>query len=203
MTADPPGHTFQDSVDISLTSPETAEIFYTLDGSSPGEDGIRYRGPITLDHNALLTFVAKDGALWSQQGSELYERKVETVAPELQARVLTVDDDNVVFSARRGEDVLMRRSVRIKSVGLQQVRLEGIFVDANPDSWSFWEPGIFEMESPQVLPEYLAPGESIDLVVTYTPTETLRTAMIFIVSDDQRTRDGTVRVSLAGRIWDW
>ncbi len=204
VAADPPGHTFQDSVDVVLTSGGGADIFYTLDGRSPlGSDGTLYQGPIRLDHNVLLTFVAKVGDLWSEQGSELYERQVDTVAPKLQARVLTVDDDNVVFSARRGEDGPMRQSVRLKSVGLQQVHLEGIYVDANPDSWSFWQDGIFEIESPEVIPEYLSPGESIDLVVTYTPTETIRTAMIFVVSDNQRTSDGTVRVNLTGRIWDW
>ena len=206
VAADPPGHVFEESVTVSLSAGEPAEIFYTLNGMMPfGADAVPYTEPIVLDQNALLTFVAKDGDLWSEQVSELYERKFDLVEPEMVARALSLDDDQIVFSARRGEENVLEKSVRVRSIGIQQVLIQRIYIDVNPDSWSFWEPGAFALQAEAELagPRYLAPGESMDLVVRYRPTETLRTAVIVIESDDQRAKDGILRVGLTGRIWDW
>jgi hypothetical protein len=206
VAADPPGHTFEDSVTVELAAGGPAEIFYTLNGMTPfGDAAIAYSGPIVLDANALLTFVAKDGDLFSEQVTELYELKSDSVAPDMVARALSLDDDQIVFSARRGEANLLEKSVRVRSVGIQQVLIHSIYLDVNPDSWSFWEEGAFTMrdEAELASSRYLKPGESMDLVVRYRPTETLRTAVIVIESDDQRAKDGVLRVGLTGRIWDW
>jgi uncharacterized repeat protein (TIGR03806 family) len=51
----PPGGSFRDAVDISLSSGEPgAEIRYTLDGSVPGSSDPIYRKPITLKSPAVL-----------------------------------------------------------------------------------------------------------------------------------------------------
>ena len=188
---------------MELSAGGQAEIFYTVNGMSPfGEEAIRYDGPILIDQNALLTFVAKDGDLWSEQGTELYELKEDLQAPDLVARALTVDDDNLVYQVSRGEEGPMSKAVTIRSVGLQPVEIQNIYITMNPNSWSFWEEGIFKLETP-FTPGYLNPGESIELVVSYTPTETLRTGLLVIQSNEQRTNDGYVTIGLTGRIWDW
>lgn len=204
VAADPPGHTFTDSVWVELESEASAAIYYTLDGTSPaGEDGILYDGPILIEEDALLTFIAVDGDRWSQPVTELYEKDEPLPEPKLLGRALSVDDDTLVFSARGGDPGTMRKTVRVQSVGLQRVRIENIYISFHPESWSFWEEGVFEMESELETPTYLHPGESLELTVTYTPTETIRTGLLVIQSDDQRSEEGYVLIDLMGRIWNW
>jgi hypothetical protein len=195
---------FLESVTVQLTSPGASQIFYTLDGSPPfGDAAILYQGPLVLQHNALLTFVAQDGDLFSEPVTELYELDENLVAPDPLARALTLDDDQIVFSARRGDEGPLHKSVRVRASGIQRVAIHDIYLTINSDSWSFWEEGIFGLETGFEAPGYLNPGESIELVVSYIPTETLRTAVLVIESDEQRTMDGVVTIDLTGRIWDW
>jgi hypothetical protein len=204
VAAQPPGHTFEESVSVELSTEGPSQIFYTLNGDSPfGDAAILYDGPIVLDENALLTFVAKEGELWSEPVTELYERHEDLVAPDPLPRALWLDDDQLVFSARRGDEGPMRKSVVVRASGIQAVSIHDIYITINPDSWSFWEEGIFQLETAFEAPGRLAPGESIELVVSYIPTETLRTAVLVLESDDQRTMDGVVTIDLTGRIWDW
>lgn len=204
VAANPPGHTFSDSVVVELSSEASADIFYTLDGTSPaGQDGMRYDEPIRIDKDALLTFIAVDGERWSAPATELYEKDVPLPEPKILGRALYVDDDNLVFSARRGQPGRMRKTVRVQSVGLQRVRIEDIYVTVHPQSWSFWEEGVFQIESEPETPRYLQPGERMELEVSYAPTETIRTAVLVIQSDEQRSEGGYVLIDLMGRIWDW
>ena len=204
VSADPPGHTFEESVSVELSTGGPSEIFYTLNGQTPfGDAAIRYESPIVLEENALLTFVAREGELWSEPVTELYERYVDLVAPDPLARALTLDDDQIVFSAQRGDEGPLHKSVHVRASGIQRVAIHDIYLTINSHSWSFWEEGIFGLETGFEAPGYLNPGESIELVVSYIPTETLRTAVLVIESDEQRTTDGVVTIDLTGRIWDW
>jgi hypothetical protein len=204
VAADPPGHQFEGAVSVELSTGGPSTIFYTLNGMSPfGSEAIEYRGPIQIEDSVLLTFVAKEGDLWSEPASELYERDDPLVAPDPLLRALTVDDDQIVFSAKRGEAEPMLKSIRLRATGLQPVSLHDIYITINPDSWSFWEEGSFELETQVETPRSLEPGDSLELVVSYVPTETLRTAVLVIESNDQRTLDGVISIDLTGRIWDW
>ncbi len=58
-TAMPPGQfAFTDSVSVGLTSEEGAQIYYTLDGSTPDIGSKHYSGPISLRASATLKAVA-------------------------------------------------------------------------------------------------------------------------------------------------
>jgi hypothetical protein len=204
VEADPPGHAFDGAVTVELTSEDGAEIFYTKNGDSPSnERGVPYSGPIQLDHDTLLTFIARDGERWSPPVTELYERVEVLPEPAVLARELRVDDDTLLFSARRGEPGRMSQTVRVQSVGLQDVLVEDIYITIHPESWSFWEEGAFVLETPVATPLYLRPGDGVDLVVSYFPTETIRTALLVVASDDQKHEEGYVLVDLMGRIFDF
>ena len=63
--------TFFDSLMVSMSHPvEGVEIYYTLDGSEPKENGVLYEKPLCLKDNATIRAAAKfnsqDGARWSQ-----------------------------------------------------------------------------------------------------------------------------------------
>ena len=63
--------TFFDSLMVSLSHPiEGVELYYTIDGSDPTENGVPYEQPLCLKDNATIRAAAKfnsqDGARWSQ-----------------------------------------------------------------------------------------------------------------------------------------
>ena len=203
VAADPPGHKFSDPITIELAS-SAGEIYYTLDGESPaGENGLLYEAPIDLDASAFLTFIAVDGDRYSTPETELYTFEEVPIQPGIPVRALRPDDDSLVFTARRGSPGVMRKTVQIRSVGLQEVTIDDIYVTLNPTSWSFWEEGIFQLEEEIETPKVMFPGETLELTVAYTPTETIRTAALVVVSNDERHEDGVIVVDLMGRIFDW
>jgi len=57
--ASPPGqYSFSDSVVVTLTAPAGASIYYSLDGSTPTQDGKQYDKPLVLRSSATLKAVA-------------------------------------------------------------------------------------------------------------------------------------------------
>ena len=70
-TIDALSDTFFDSLMVSMNHPiEGVEIYYTLDGSEPKENGVLYEKPLCIKANATVRAAAKfnsmDGARWSQ-----------------------------------------------------------------------------------------------------------------------------------------
>lgn len=62
ITADPIQGTYAEIKTITLTSnPDDYALFYTLDGSDPADNGIRYQQPFELDHSATVRVCAKYG----------------------------------------------------------------------------------------------------------------------------------------------
>lgn len=58
--------TFFDSLMVSMNHPvEGVEIYYTLDGSDPRENGMLYDQPICLKENTTVRAAAKQGDYWS------------------------------------------------------------------------------------------------------------------------------------------
>jgi hypothetical protein len=70
----PAGGTFDQPVDVSLTSEEPGtDIRYTLDGSVPGTSDPRYEGPIKLNGPAVLRARSyKDGFTRSITNQEVF-----------------------------------------------------------------------------------------------------------------------------------
>ena len=59
--------TFFDSLMVSMSHPiEGVEIYYTLDGSDPTENGLLYEQPLCLKENATVRAAAKQGDRWSR-----------------------------------------------------------------------------------------------------------------------------------------
>ena len=59
--------TFFDSIMVSMSHPfEGVEIYYTLDGSEPTENGQLYEQPLCLKENTLVRAAAKQGDRWSR-----------------------------------------------------------------------------------------------------------------------------------------
>jgi hypothetical protein len=76
----PPGATFVGRQMVTLTSGKGAEIRYTLDGSVPGMNSLRYQEPLALDGPAVVRArLVKDGHLEPEVASANFTR----VADEL------------------------------------------------------------------------------------------------------------------------
>lgn len=54
----PNGGTFRGSVEVSITAQEGATIFYTIDGSDPTANSIKYTAPFTITQNTTVKAVA-------------------------------------------------------------------------------------------------------------------------------------------------
>ena len=49
----------------------------------------------------------------------------------------------------------------------------------------------------------LEPGHTLEITVSYQPSQTLESALLIIQSDEQRTTDGVLTAELWGRIFNW
>lgn len=203
VAAEPGGFTFDESALVELSSSRPAEIFYSLDGTTPTEeDGIPYDGPIELSDDTLLNFIAiSDDGVWSPPGSELYQVRDLGVAPELVPRLLDLERDVVFFDAEPGRRDRVERSLRLRSRGTDAVSVQRISLTANHMGVGFYEEGVFHIEG-GAEPRLLPGGEHMDIRLSYSPTASFRTAMLVIESDEQRS-NGVQTVELWGRVLDW
>lgn len=60
VTVSPIGGTFTSNQSVTLSTNETATIYYTLDGSTPTESSMVYSSPITINTTTTLKLFAKD-----------------------------------------------------------------------------------------------------------------------------------------------
>jgi hypothetical protein len=204
--AEPKGLEFQSTAEVSLASSSPAHIFYTVDGSEPsGDTAVAYDGPIQLTESTLLSFIAiTDTEEWSEPGSEFYSRLVTHEKPRPVEHALTIDNDSLFFSAQQGSTDLVVRRIGLRSEGLSTVTIDGMMLRQNPNGSSFWSNGAFSYEilTDGNFPLFVPSGTILELEVTYTPTESLSSAAIFIESDDELHGDELV-IELWGRTIDW
>lgn len=58
----PPGGDYSDTISVNITSNETSEIYYTLDGSEPDTGSARYTEPLEISDTTVLKCMAIDPA---------------------------------------------------------------------------------------------------------------------------------------------
>jgi hypothetical protein len=203
VRADPPGGTFEGALHVEITASAPSRIFYTLDGSPPtGPSALEYDGPVAIEQAALLTFVAVDErGVWSNPRVELYAESRPSTPSAVPRRALALDRDAIFFHVEDGEAAPER--VRLRSVGLEPVRVLMAGIASHAGGAFFFEDGVFSLENPLPGPVALAPGEALELELRYRPTETLRGAALMVLSEDERTPDGVHVVQLWGRIFGW
>lgn len=56
----PPGGKYSGRIRVKIESSEPANIFYTVDGSTPSGSSSTYKGPITINSNTTLSYFAVD-----------------------------------------------------------------------------------------------------------------------------------------------
>jgi len=56
----PPGGKYSGRIRVKIEPSEPADIFFTVDGSTPSEGSPPYRGPITINNNTTLSYFAVD-----------------------------------------------------------------------------------------------------------------------------------------------
>lgn len=206
VRADPPGHEFSGSTIVRLRPMESApiEIYYTTDGSVPtSEHATLYTGALELEATTLLNFIARDTdtGSWSMPGSELYTAKREEVQAQDVARGLHHDPQMVFFVWQPGAAVPMRETVRVVSGGSEPVTIRSIRLVRNPTGQFFWVDGAFELTVADDR-RVLAPGEVLELELSYMPTSTFRSAAIEILSDSERS-GGRTLIEVWGRTSAW
>lgn len=62
VAAQPPGGTYSGAQTVALAAPEPATVYYTTDGSEPGEESPVYEGPLEIAADTVLKFFAVDRA---------------------------------------------------------------------------------------------------------------------------------------------
>lgn len=204
VVAEPAGTEFSGSVEVRLNSSTPADIFYTLDGESPsGPGALRYEGPLTLTDSTLLSFIAvTDLGAWSVPKVELYQPTDEVVAKtQLSARALRLSTKNLFFQAQPGEGSV-QQVITVRSVGVQRVRIKEVMIGYNPAGGSFFRPEVFEVLAGEG-ERWLAPGESLEVLLRYTPTESFSSAALLFDTDADAVDGGLYYVELWGRIFPW
>lgn len=200
VAAVPSGRSFASELSVRLeSSPADARIHYTLDGSSPlGAEARVYEAPLLITRDTLLAFAAEtpDGR-WSAPATALYRHEPPPAPFAPPIRGLEISDDNVFFTADP-EDELLERVIVVRSVGVLPVRIARVALVAG----GFHEEGVFAVR-PAIEALDLPPGQSLELVVSYRPRETLRTAALVLDTNDERAPDGRWVVTLGGRIAAW
>lgn len=58
----PPGGRYSGRIRVKIETSEPADVYYTLDGTTPDEKSERYEGPVSIEKNAVLSYVAVDKA---------------------------------------------------------------------------------------------------------------------------------------------
>lgn len=56
----PPGGKYSGRIRVKIESSEPADIFYTMDGTTPSTGSSPYKGPITINENTTLSYIAVD-----------------------------------------------------------------------------------------------------------------------------------------------
>lgn len=56
----PPGGKYSGRIRVKIEPSEPSDIYYTLDGTVPGENSTRYEGPIPIDKNIVLSYLLVD-----------------------------------------------------------------------------------------------------------------------------------------------
>jgi Chitobiase/beta-hexosaminidase C-terminal domain/Bacterial Ig-like domain len=99
VTANPSGGRYSSSQSVTLSASETANIFYTTDGSTPTQSSTAYSGAITISTDTTLSFIGVDRAgNQSATRSESYTfGSGDTLAPVVQA-----PSENIVGGAQLG-----------------------------------------------------------------------------------------------------
>lgn len=203
VAADPPGGEFSGPITVSLYAEEPATIYYTLDGEAPADSGVEYEGPIELEGDVMLTFAGvNEEGVWSRSVVEHYMSRGVTGIPSQTPRILSLSRPQLYFSARPG-DGLLHKTVYATSVGTEHVMIHRVRITSARETGGFYEPGVFRLETPVPDSTLLAPGERIELRISYRPTETLRSAALAFETDDMRTETGVHEIRLSGRIFNW
>jgi hypothetical protein len=205
VAADPPGQEFHSSTTVTLTASRPGRIFYSRDGQTPTEQtGILYTAPIELTESTFLSFVAvtDDEAIWSPPQAELYTLMVDQAPVAAPARGLKVDRDSLFIGVSQiDRDKIQHRTLTISGFGTEAVRIDSITLGENPNGQTFWDPSAFTISAPGT-PVMLSPGESITVEVTYMPTDTFRSAGLFIRSNEE-ANDGMRMIEIWGRVLAW
>lgn len=72
-------------VSLTMSVPEGASVYYTLDGTVPTENSERYLGPVILDHTATVSAVAVSAGGQSEVATAHYEITQVPAVADLQA----------------------------------------------------------------------------------------------------------------------
>ncbi|MFO0726175.1 MAG: chitobiase/beta-hexosaminidase C-terminal domain-containing protein [Myxococcota bacterium] len=202
VRASPPGGEFAGSTTVQLLSmvSDQVEIFYTTDGSpATSKDAKPYDGPLTFDGTTLLSYIAKapDGT-WSSPTTELYVAKNAPASLRAVARAIRLQPDDVIFFAwKAGDPIPSEQVVHAVSVGTEPVAIQRVELGTDPQGGFFSDPSAFGVTVTG--PSLLLPGESIEIRVSYTPSEKLKSAQITIFSNELQG-NGTTPLELWGRI---
>lgn len=202
VVASPAGFTFEGQASIQLLASRPSNIFFTLNGADPaGSTAHSYTRPIVLEQSTLIMFIAvgNDG-VWSEPVQEAYRPAPRDRAPPgILVRALQVDRSDFFFTPRADESAT-ETTFRVRSTGLDTVHIRNIEIGPGARGGGFYEPGIFALKSGQRSLD-LGSGQTVDLVVSYKSTSTLRSAVLAIESDELTHTDGRIFIELWGRVF--
>ena len=95
---------FDVSTEVSIDGPEGAEIYYTVDGSTPNENSTLYEEPITLSDTATVKAIAIKYGQSSAVASETFTKNVVAV-PEISGTSPFDSSTAVTITGPDGADI--------------------------------------------------------------------------------------------------
>src|SRR5262249_37488978 len=113
-------------------------------------------------------------------------------------RSLAINPNSFFFTPGPGSSDPESAAFMLRSTGFETVHVSQVFI-AGQEGYGFYEENVFTLA--EDLCEFdLAPGDMKVISVRYTPTQTLRGAALWIVSNEMSHTDGVMSVELWGRI---
>jgi len=80
----PPGGKYSGRIRVKIESSEPADIFFTVDGSTPTASSSKYKGPITINSNITLSYFAVDG-VGNRSGGQSQRYILDSSPPKTRA----------------------------------------------------------------------------------------------------------------------
>ena len=127
----PDGGDYQDEVEVSITTTTpSANIYYTIDGSTPTDASLLYTAPFTLTEDATVkAFAMKDGMVTSTMTSAVF-----TVTQVTYEDGFTVSETEMTFTSEVGvESETQSYTIYMQAADLGLVEVTGDFQIQDPD----------------------------------------------------------------------
>lgn len=181
ITASPNGGSFNSAQSVSLTSNETATIYYTTDGSTPTISSTVYSTPISISVNTTLKFFGVDETA-NTSTVQTVNFVIDTVAPtttispvagtyeESQTITLTTNETATVYYTLDGSNPTTGSTVYTSPININNTTTIKYFARDSVGNSEAVKTSVFTINLPDTTPPVITASPSGG---TYTASQTV------------------------------